>query len=167
MIDGWGISCKITLRWMPLDLTDDKSTLVQVMAWCLTAPSRYLSQCWLRYMPSYSITRPQWVNQNPICIIDNNHDSVQFFKIFISSWKKPGVRQGCRLSLAYASVHLGSRSGAISVISYFLRSLVADHRVGCLDRANGYCKLGGSFGIKDTVRSLPTEVVCFKNIKKR
>ena len=29
--DGWGISCKIALRWIPLDLTDDKSTLVQVM----------------------------------------------------------------------------------------------------------------------------------------
>ena len=31
---GWGISYEITLRWMPQDLTDDKSTLVQVMAWC-------------------------------------------------------------------------------------------------------------------------------------
>ena len=31
--DGWGISCKIALRWMPQYLTDDKSTLVQVMAW--------------------------------------------------------------------------------------------------------------------------------------
>ena len=29
---GWGISCKIALRRMRLDLTDDKSTLVQVMA---------------------------------------------------------------------------------------------------------------------------------------
>ena len=28
--DGWGISCKITLRWMPLNLTNDKSTLVQL-----------------------------------------------------------------------------------------------------------------------------------------
>ena len=29
---GWGISCEIALRWMSLCLTDDKSTLVQVMA---------------------------------------------------------------------------------------------------------------------------------------
>ena len=28
---------------MPLDLTDDKSTLVQVMAWCRQATSHYLS----------------------------------------------------------------------------------------------------------------------------
>ena len=33
MNGGWGISYVIALRWMPLDLTDDKSTLVQVMAW--------------------------------------------------------------------------------------------------------------------------------------
>ena len=35
VIDGWGISCKLALRWMSLDLTDDKTTLVQVMAWCV------------------------------------------------------------------------------------------------------------------------------------
>ena len=29
---GWGISYEIALRWMPLDLTDENSTLVQVMA---------------------------------------------------------------------------------------------------------------------------------------
>ena len=33
------------LRLMPEDLTDDKSTLVQVMAWCRQATSHYLSQC--------------------------------------------------------------------------------------------------------------------------
>ena len=37
--DGWGISCKIALRWMPLDLTDDKSTLVEPM---LTDLSRHM-----------------------------------------------------------------------------------------------------------------------------
>ena len=60
--DGWGISCKIVLRWKPLDLTDDKSTLVQVMAWCRQATSHYLSQRWPRFMSSYGVTRPQWVN---------------------------------------------------------------------------------------------------------
>ena len=28
------VSNEIALRWMSLDLTDDKSTLAQVMAWC-------------------------------------------------------------------------------------------------------------------------------------
>ena len=31
---SWGISYEIALRSMPQDLTDDKPTLVQVMAWC-------------------------------------------------------------------------------------------------------------------------------------
>ena len=47
---------------MPLDLTDDKSTLVQVMAWCRQATSHYLNQCWPRSMSPNGVTRPQWVN---------------------------------------------------------------------------------------------------------
>ena len=61
MNSGWGISYEIALRWMPLDLTDDKSTLVQVMAWCRQATSHYLSQCWPRSLSPYGVTRPQWV----------------------------------------------------------------------------------------------------------
>ena len=49
------------LRWMPWDLTDDKSTLVQVMAWCRQATSHYLSQCWPSSMSPYGVTRPQCV----------------------------------------------------------------------------------------------------------
>ena len=62
VIDGWGISCELALRWMSLDLTDDKSTLVQVMAWCRQATSHYLSQCWPRSLSPYGVTRLQWVN---------------------------------------------------------------------------------------------------------
>ena len=59
------ISSEIAIRWMPHewhDLTDDNSTLVQVMAWCHQATSHYLSQCWPRSLLPYGITRPQWVN---------------------------------------------------------------------------------------------------------
>ena len=52
MIGGWSISRDV----------DDKSTLVQVMAWCRQATSHYLSQCWPRTMSPYGITWPQWVN---------------------------------------------------------------------------------------------------------
>ena len=48
---------------MSIDLTDDKSALVQVMAWCRQATSHYLSQCWPRSVLPYGITRPQWVNK--------------------------------------------------------------------------------------------------------
>ena len=47
---------------MSLDISDDKSTLVQLMAWCHQAPSHYLNQCWPRPMSPYGVTRPQWVN---------------------------------------------------------------------------------------------------------
>ena len=47
LVNGaWGISDEIALRWMPLDLTNDKSTLVQVMAWCHQATSHDMSKCW-------------------------------------------------------------------------------------------------------------------------
>ena len=53
------------LRWIPQDLTDEKSTLVQVMvwSWCHQATSHYPSQCWHSSVSLYGITRPQWVKQ--------------------------------------------------------------------------------------------------------
>ena len=58
---GWDISYKIALRWMSLDLIDhdDKSTLVQVMAWCRQVTSHYLSQYWPRSVSPNSVDRPQ------------------------------------------------------------------------------------------------------------
>ena len=55
------ISYEIVFRWMPQGLTD-KSTLVQIMAWCRQATSHYLNQYWPRSMSSYGVTRPQNVN---------------------------------------------------------------------------------------------------------
>ena len=49
------------LQWMPQVLTDDKSTLVPVMAWCRQATSHYLSQCWLSSLSPYGVARPQCV----------------------------------------------------------------------------------------------------------
>ena len=51
------------LRWMTQNLPGDKSTLVQVMAWCRQATSHYLSQCWPRSLSPHGVTRPQWVKQ--------------------------------------------------------------------------------------------------------
>ena len=63
---------------MPRDLTDDKSTLVQVMAWCHQATSHYLSQCWLSSLSSCGIARPQWVNLKYWAFVINQI-SVYFF----------------------------------------------------------------------------------------
>ena len=51
LIYGWVISCEIVLRWLPLVLTNEKSTLDQLMACCQTT-SNYLSQFWPRFMLS-------------------------------------------------------------------------------------------------------------------
>ena len=72
------VSYEIVPRWRSMDITDDKTTLVQVMAWyitddkttlvqviawCRQATSHYLTQCWPKSKMLYSATRPQWVNK--------------------------------------------------------------------------------------------------------
>ena len=47
---------------MPQDFTNDKSTLLQVMAWCRQATSHYLGQCWPRSILPNGVARPQRVN---------------------------------------------------------------------------------------------------------
>ena len=61
-IDTLSNSCETALRSMPQNPSDDKSTLVQVMAWCRQAASHYLSQCCPKSLSAYGVTRPQWVN---------------------------------------------------------------------------------------------------------
>ena len=61
VIDDWGISHEIALRQLSHVITDDKSTLVQVMAWWHQVTSHYLSQCWTSSVSRYGITMPQWV----------------------------------------------------------------------------------------------------------
>ena len=61
-IDTLSNSCETALRSMPQNPSDDKSTLVQVMAWCHQAASHYLSQCCPKSLSPYGVTRPQWVN---------------------------------------------------------------------------------------------------------
>ena len=60
-IDTLRNSWETALRSMPQNPSDDKSTLVQVMAWCRQAASHYLSQCCPRSLSPYGVTRPQWV----------------------------------------------------------------------------------------------------------
>ena len=56
VIDGWGTSCELALMWMSQEPTDDKSTLVHVMAWWRQATSHYLNQCWPRSLTPYGVT---------------------------------------------------------------------------------------------------------------
>ena len=54
--------CKIALKWMPENSTNEKSTLTQVIVWWCQATCHYLNQCWLRYLMPYVITRSHWGN---------------------------------------------------------------------------------------------------------
>ena len=75
----------LVLKWMPLDLTDGKSTLVKVMALCHQATSHYLSLCWPRSLSSYGVTRPQRVKVLTWCLKNHctkcliNHPNTVFF----------------------------------------------------------------------------------------
>ena len=74
------ISCVIALRRMPQDPFSDKSTSVQVMAWCRQATSHYLNQCWLRSMIPHGVTRPQWVNLAKTAHSSNPYDKLSVYK---------------------------------------------------------------------------------------
>ena len=82
MTDGWGISCKIALRWMPLDLTDDKSTLVQVV---VSSSKKPLPEPMLtQIMSPYGATRPKWLKGEDTFWIVNK---VMFFMLQYKSIK--------------------------------------------------------------------------------
>ena len=53
------VSSEIAPRWMPEDLTDDKSTTGSGYGLVLSDTSHYLSQCWPRSLPPYGVTRPK------------------------------------------------------------------------------------------------------------
>ena len=57
-------TCEIPLGWMQENSCVDKSTLVQVMAWCQVT-NHYLNQCWPRSLSVHDVTRSQWVKTHP------------------------------------------------------------------------------------------------------
>ena len=99
VIDDWGISCEIALLWMSRDLTGDKSTLVQVMACCLTAPSHYLNQCWLRSLSPHGVTGPQWVKAFKLWI-----ELTWYFWCYLTPWIHSFTRCYKRLGTSTACI---------------------------------------------------------------
>ena len=78
-----GTYCESALRGMPKNLTNKKSTLVQVMDWCHQETSHFLIQCWPRALLTYGITRPQWVNTLQTKFFFQEHENMfAFFSIF-------------------------------------------------------------------------------------
>ena len=62
-ISSWSSPCEFALKGTPQNVTKEKSTLVQVMAWCRhRAPSHYVRQCWHRSVSRNGVNMPQCVN---------------------------------------------------------------------------------------------------------
>ena len=80
---------------MPQNLTDDKSTVVQLMAWCHQATSHYLSQCWPSFVPAslHDIIKPQWVKYRLISPISSRLTSLELKRAVIwlpqCQWSNP------------------------------------------------------------------------------
>ena len=62
----------------PLVFIDNKTTLVQAMAWCHQAPSHYLIQCW-----PFDATRGQWGQ----CLASVSHTIILLFPLDSTSWE--------------------------------------------------------------------------------
>ena len=62
-------------------LTDDKLTLVHVLAWCCKVTSHYLNQCWPISMSSFDVNRPQWVN---LCAVEFRSGNANIYMYFLS-----------------------------------------------------------------------------------
>ena len=77
----------VTRKMFPFDdvfmqnLTDDKSTLLQLMTWYRQSASHYLNQCWPRFMSPNGVTWPQYnvvrspktySNQISLCNFENS-----------------------------------------------------------------------------------------------
>ena len=75
-LSSWA-PCQIFLRWMSQNIFDEKSTLVQAMAWCHQAASHYLSQCWPRSMASLGHNE---LNESHESTLNYNHHKTRHNK---------------------------------------------------------------------------------------
>ena len=121
-----------------VDLTDDKSTLVQVMAWCCQVTSHILSQCWPRCMSPNGVTRPQWlkfrIGSNCQLIISNfiEFTLLKTSKLLLPQMVVHGVINFCQhwftelqvmvCCLAVSSHYLNQRWHTISKVPWLLSS---------------------------------------------
>ena len=117
-------------------LTNETSTLFQVMTWCHQAPSHYLSQCWPRSMSLIGLTRPQCIlisgNIKMFCICQA-WDGIGSWNP--SPWKTRACHSSCIINTMVAEVLV--TSGARGLIWYCIRHLivrypkVTRHGIGC------------------------------------
>ena len=103
--DIMGIPVNFTPEWIPQDPLDDgKSTLVKVMAGCLTAPSHYLDQCWSRSTMPCSVIWLQWVKTYVFQKIPWTLEAVRFGNLIFKSCRRTIIDCGTvKSSVKYQS----------------------------------------------------------------
>ena len=79
-IDIFGSSYEVGSTLLTENLTDDKSTLIQVKAWCHQATSHYPSHCSPKSMSPYGFTRPQWCKTH--CSYNSGHNMLDMYAIW-------------------------------------------------------------------------------------
>ena len=80
-LEHW--SRETALMWLSQDLTDDESTLAQVMAWCHKATSHDLNQCWQTSTTPTGVTRSQWVYLSTCWSVWKTHACISDLHYFI------------------------------------------------------------------------------------
>ena len=121
------IFCKISL-------SDDKSSLVQKMAWCRQATNHYLVQYWPSSTSPYDVTRPRWARQKEDSVVKgliivngykihiskidewvqinndtNQSTSTQQMRIFPEPWTDNNMRLRMRLLCSISmQIHVSS-----------------------------------------------------------
>ena len=134
------IFCEIAIRWMPQHLTDNLSTLVQVMAWCRQATSHYLRQCWPtgRSLSPYDVTRPKWVKNHHYSLLVREYCNQAQSLHGIESWHVIAGR-GISISdkTSYHKISLRLKA-ARSVSKVFHHSEIQHWGLNKLDTINFY-----------------------------
>ena len=85
------MSIKISLKFIPKCAIDNKSALVQVMAWHRQATSHYLNQCWPSSVTHICGTRGRWVNtmntsSNRFSILIKRPEISKFLEKLLALW---------------------------------------------------------------------------------
>ena len=130
-IDILSIAREVARRPMQKDLADDRSTLVQVKAWCRQATSNYLSQCWpISKSPFASLTHNELKVRHPDIL--RTWSFISWWNIFCVTGPLCGEFTG--------SPNKGQWRGALlfSLICVWINGWVNNYEAGDLRRHRGH-----------------------------
>ena len=111
---------------MPEDPTHEKSTLVQVLAWC-----RYLSQCWPISMSTHDVIKGQWVNSLAPGKFKRNFRHVIFKQILVTD----GWGITCETALMWMSLDFTDDQSTLVQVMAWCRQATSHYLSQCWPRS--------------------------------